>query len=60
MNDEKRALCVCGHDREAHAEEQPYECLCELRDDEFCGCDGFEYPRLAAALGGSEESDDGK
>jgi hypothetical protein len=43
-------LCKCGHDRESHSEEMPYEC----HDD--CDCQGFAYPvaQRPVAKGGGE------
>ncbi len=36
-------LCVCGHDREAHAEEMPYECCY----DEECDCRDFRVAQTS-------------
>lgn len=46
-------ICICGHHRSEHAEEQPYECQVwdldetgEFRDS--CYCDQFEFAPIEA------------
>ena len=51
-----RKLCVCGHARQGHGEEPPYECECLAKDGTTfrCDCRGFTYKPEAP-----EHSDDG-